>query len=949
MILQTFAWWLAISALGAAALPLSYRLFHRLPDRGYGLSRALGLLAGGYVLWIGASLRIVPNNLGGALLALAVVAAAGLAAGHGRWRELVGFLRARRGTVLTMEALFAAAFVLWVIVRAHNPDITATEKPMELAFLNAVLRSPAFPPHDPWLSGYAISYYHFGYILLGFLAQLTLTEASVAFNLGNALWFGLTALGCHAVVYNLLAAGQGRSRPGAALLGPLFVLIAGNLEGLLEVAHARHLFWTTDAAGLPVSRFWSWLAITDLAQAPALAPAWVPGRFWMWWQASRVVIDVDLAGNPIGAGPIDEFPYFSFLLADNHPHLLALPFVLLAIGLALQYVLGRPRGSRRVPDRGLAWLGAWALPIAGALAILSFSFSLLRAVSAGASTGDALAGALPAALLAGGGALALAALVCALRGLWPSALEPAELLAAGWVFGALAFLNTWDWPIYLALLLAGLAWRGRHEGGAREQAARMLVTGGALLAAGVLFYLPWYPSFTSQAGGVLPNLAFPTRFSHFAVMFGTLITPLAVWLIAAARRDGWSGAWRIVLGVGLGLPAGLLILSWLMALAGMIARPDMVASTLDGIGAPDVRTAVSGILLRRLTTSWTALALGVALGLTALLLIRRARARAEAEDDPTLGFVLLMVGLGGLLVLGPEFVYLKDLFGVRMNTVFKFYFAAWILWGLAAAVVSARSIPPAWPRGAGLRALALVTLPLAPLFIWMAIGPEHVTAQSLAARGLPGLPPWLYGALLLALAAGLYALALRRPQPWSGAAALRALALTPLAAGLVYTLTATWSKTDGFAPPFERTLDGAAYLARVSPEDAEAIAWMRAHLDHGVVAEAVGGSYTSFGRVSAHTGLPAVLGWPWHEVQWRGDARLLGSREDDMRRLYETREWDEAQAILDQYGIDYVYVGPLERATYRPAAESKFQMHMQTIYENPGVVIYARRPAGGTP
>ena len=56
-------------------------------------------------------------------------------------------------------------------VRAANPEILGTEKPMELAFINAILRSPAFPPHDPWLSGYAISYYYFGYVLVAMLAS----------------------------------------------------------------------------------------------------------------------------------------------------------------------------------------------------------------------------------------------------------------------------------------------------------------------------------------------------------------------------------------------------------------------------------------------------------------------------------------------------------------------------------------------------------------------------------------------------------------------------------------------------------------------------------------------------------------------------------------------------------------------------------------------------------
>ena len=48
---------------------------------------------------------------------------------------------------------------------------------MELMFIDSILRSPSFPPHDAWLSGYAISYYYFGYVLTAMLAKLSPTLA----------------------------------------------------------------------------------------------------------------------------------------------------------------------------------------------------------------------------------------------------------------------------------------------------------------------------------------------------------------------------------------------------------------------------------------------------------------------------------------------------------------------------------------------------------------------------------------------------------------------------------------------------------------------------------------------------------------------------------------------------------------------------------------------------
>ena len=101
--------------------------------------------------------------------------------------------------------MWLAAFAFLAFVRSANPEAVATEKPMELAFINATLRSPTLPPNDPWLSGYSISYYHFGYILTAMLARLTGVSGNVAFNLMLALVYALAALGAYGILYNLLS------------------------------------------------------------------------------------------------------------------------------------------------------------------------------------------------------------------------------------------------------------------------------------------------------------------------------------------------------------------------------------------------------------------------------------------------------------------------------------------------------------------------------------------------------------------------------------------------------------------------------------------------------------------------------------------------------------------------------------------------------------------------
>jgi Uncharacterized membrane protein len=157
--------------------------------------------------------------------------------------------------------------------------------------------------------------------------------------------------------------------------------------------------------------------------------------------------------------------------------------------------------------------------------------------------------------------------------------------------------------------------------------------------------------------------------------------------------------------------------------------------------------------------------------------------------------------------------------------------------------------------------------------------------------------------------------------------------------GLFYPVFSLPSKTDNFkaSNPSQRTLDGSAYLAGFLPEDNQAFAFMKL-LEPGVVAEAVGGQYSEYARVATFTGMPAVLGWPGHESQWR-DGSLQDSRQNDIQTLYTTSDWTAAQEIINRYNIRYVYVGPLERSTY-PVNEEKFNLFLKPVYQQGNVTIY---------
>src|SRR5262249_33579229 len=138
-------WYLVVELIGLATFPLTWRLFRRLPDRGYSLSKTLGILLVGFTLWVGTAYGLLRNELGGALIALLAVGAfsvgvgwPGVRARAGRKRPLVEWLRGRLAHLIAVELLFLPTFAGWALVRAHSPEAIHTEQPMDLLFLSAI-------------------------------------------------------------------------------------------------------------------------------------------------------------------------------------------------------------------------------------------------------------------------------------------------------------------------------------------------------------------------------------------------------------------------------------------------------------------------------------------------------------------------------------------------------------------------------------------------------------------------------------------------------------------------------------------------------------------------------------------------------------------------------------------------------------------------------------------
>jgi len=432
---------------------------------------------------------------------------------------------------------------------------------------------------------------------------------------------------------------------------------------------------------------------------------------------------------------------------------------------------------------------------------------------------------------------------------WPG--TPQEVAWWGLILGALAFLNTWDYPIYLLLFGAALAvWRYRvdigKQGWLRDTAILMLAVG----ASGVLAYFPFFLSLRSQAGGIgLVSPETKTAPQQFLLMFGIQFSllPATLTVIAAEMRAALKSvappslAWIWAAAFGLALVASLVAGWWTAALCLLFLL-------------------VSGGLLL-----W-----GTVVGV---------RESAGGPDAPTL-MVLLMIMVAMGLLCAVEVVYLRDVFDSRMNTVFKFYYQAWVLLSLCGS----------------------------------------------------------YGVYRLVRKAG----ELRRP--WQAAVALwLALSGMLVIGGLSYTAAATATKAGLFRGEATLNGTAYVARQRPAEYAAIAWLLADAAPD-AVIVEGSGGSYTVENWVSAHTGLQSLLGWAGHERQWRGSGDLPAEREQVLRAIYSGVDMAETDRLLRDYGVDYVLVGPYEREAYDAGDDTlaKLDGLMVRAYQNEVYVIYAR-------
>ncbi|HUV52593.1 MAG TPA: DUF2298 domain-containing protein [Dehalococcoidia bacterium] len=341
-------WWLILVGIGLITFPLTSRICSRLPDRGYSVSKILGLLLLTVLVWLFASTHLIKFGYLNIAISLALLFVLSFFLG----RKHLGFKNLPLKSVLIPELLFAVIFGAFLFYLSHKPDlhITYSEDFMDFGFMQSILRGGFFPPTDPWLAGESIPYYYGGHLIGAILTRLSSVPPAIAYNLAVAGAFALAVCAAYGIGYNATK----RKLFGFATV--IFVCVAGFISGAFQLAA---YFLDKPVMGYNPQQ------ATDIGQ---------------WF------LNFDFVGaNWIIFGAVTHYPYYAYLVGDMHANVMDIPFQLMYMTLMLSLLTksepvvnsSKFDSLLRIVILGIslgffAFVNTWSFPIYLGFTILAF-------------------------------------------------------------------------------------------------------------------------------------------------------------------------------------------------------------------------------------------------------------------------------------------------------------------------------------------------------------------------------------------------------------------------------------------------------------------------------------------------------------------------------------------------------------------------------------------------
>ena len=741
-VLYPFIWYILILIISLIAFPITWIIFKRWPEGGYLFSKPLGIVLASIFTWISVSYGIIQYNILSVFIGYILLGLTSLFFIKKDLSNFKKFIHTNLKNIIKLEFLFLFIFSVFLLLRIVNPDLwhpyKGGEKPMDFAYLNAVIKSTIFPPYDPWYSGGYLNYYYYGQFIVSNLIKSTGIPASIAYNLAVPLLAALTFTVSFSLIRGVSYLSNVKTVKSyslyAGFLGGFLVTFAGNIDGLYQLVSILR---------------------NDV-------------NSFDFWNSSRLMNDQS------GGFEITEFPFFTFLFADLHAHLIAIPFALLSISL---------------------------------------TFALYTKIL----KNDAYYGQFLLALL------------------------------LGFIIGAIRIINTWDFPTQI-LLSSFIIFFGYSLYSKNSRLERLILSALLIFFVIVCSYVPFIPfheNYELFNNGVIRNRYY-TQITDFININMFFLFVLISFIVINSK-------------------------SYLNLFNKKYEKFALERNKLN-IFIVIFFILFLSIALSLLFTDFAIIGLSILFVSIILFYFVLSYFNKSYRDTYFFPITIVLI-LGFALSGGVEIFTVKDDIG-RMNTVFKFYLQAWILFSLASSY-----------------------------FLWKIFSKIGFNFRNYH---------FLFKSWAICLLIMIFSVS-------------------------IYTFYGTIDRNQTRFNTNFVSLDGMEYMKSTEyyfqgekidlMYDYLAIQWINNNIAGSpTIIEGITDQYQWGNRISIYTGLPSVVGWDWHQRQQRVDyAYTVTSRRSDVQRFYHSTLPRTALEIIDKYDIKYVVVGQLEEYLYTNAGLEKFE------------------------
>ncbi len=859
-------WWILLFLLGILFIPLTVKLFSNFWDKGYAFSKVLGIILSSYTIFLLGVLKIVPFTTFTIYLVFLVLGIT-LFVKFRNFRQEIFDKKIIRIWFFE-EILFFLGLWWWSIVRAYNPEIFGLEKYMDFGFVNTILRSTYFPPIDMWYPPEPINYYYFGHLMTAVLTKASAIPSHITYNLMIATLFALTFTQSFSLGSTLIRKLHDKTFSiRKVVLGGILIACLITLAGNLHVFYA---FFKPYEADKP-KPFWELeLSLKNPCyQKDFYEKDLGDGTFETVNCSLEDKKKVSLFPNSYWYPnatrfiyhTIHEFPIYSWVVADLHGHVADIPTVILSIAFLFAiFLTHQEKINKKAYTRSKKNIIIHVLTVSK------------------------------------------------------------EFIFFGFLLAIMFMTNAWDALTYL--LLAGL----------------------------LLLYLQWYRTVIIKQDNIHPvqvlvpslsNKNLQKYFHHHTIL--NIVTGAAVYgivilfsfFVFSRPFAIFFNASQIVGGIGvLNVPSFMLEKKSLdpqkkvyghdhRPLLSKIILPDHCRSLLtpeetDLITTQYETRKIGPFLFEPdhcLRSPWWQLL--ILYGFFYFFVISLGLFLWKKQKNITDIFIFLLIIASSLLIIIPEFFYMKDIYPdhYRANTMFKLVFQAFIMLSIVSGYT-----------------------------IFRILSKKDLLRASLYRRT----------AYVLFLLCSTILLTLVFTYPYFAITSYYAgykedidkTICTTFSPYLIFMKIMTKEEQEKCSLKTSKYigLNGLIYLKNRNlvdkDEDFKAIMWFNQQIKgQPFILEAQGDSYSEYQRISSNTGLPTVLGWYVHEWLWRGESTPK-PRADDIKTLYESVNIPETKQLLEKYSIQYVVIGRLEKEKYANISVQKFKELGREVFKVGDTVIY---------